>query len=110
MAYLRGRAWCALLSSYCLEDLACEDGEGGALEILVDHVAGDDLVVFGHALDHEVLDELADAQLEFVQWIGERGAHDVFASAGPLLDLLEEEPVLLVEPSPEALIQDVDDL
>ena len=52
----------------------------------------------------------ANAHLEPVKRIGERGAYHDIAVAGFFLDLIEEETVFLRELRPEALVQDLDDL
>ena len=53
-----------------LENLLRQDREGCVLKLLIVHVTGDDLVVVGHALNHEVFDKLADTKLELVEKIG----------------------------------------
>jgi hypothetical protein len=77
---------------------------------MICHVARDDLVVFSHPLDHEVLDQLANAQLEFVERVCERRLDDLIVLARLLLDLLEKEAVFIREMCAKELVQDLDDL
>jgi hypothetical protein len=56
-----------------LEDIARQSRESRALQIAIGHVAGHDLVVLAHALDHQILDQFANAGFEFVERVGERG-------------------------------------
>ena len=77
---------------------------------MICHVARHDLVVLGHSLDHQALDELAHAQLELIERIGHRCPNDPFALTSLFLDLLEEEPVFFAELRAEALVEHLDDL
>ena len=52
-----------------LVDRLGKDGKCGRSEILVIHVAGHDFVVVVHSRDHQVLDQLPEAKLEFVEGI-----------------------------------------
>ena len=77
-------------TAYRIEDLLGQDWERRTLKLLIGHVACDDFVVLGHALDHEVFNELTNAQLELVERVCECGLDNLTILAGLLLDLLEK--------------------
>jgi hypothetical protein len=54
-------AGCGRAAVNGLEDIARQDRKGRALKVAISHVAGHDLIVLAHALDHQILDQLADA-------------------------------------------------
>lgn len=80
------------------------------LKFLIRHIARHDLVVVRHPLDHEILDQLPNPQLELVQWIGQRRLNHLIVLAGFFFDLLEKEPVFFGKLCAEALVQHLDDL
>jgi hypothetical protein len=92
-----------------LEDIACQDRKGRALKVAIGHVASHDLIILAHALDHQILDQLADAELKLVERVGECSLNDLRIPARPFLDLLEEEAILLGKLRPETLVQQLDD-
>ena len=85
-------------------------GKAEFLKLLIVHIARDNLVVVGHSLDHEFLDQLADSKLELVERIGPCRSDNFFILHSLFLDLLEEESIFLGEVGPESVIQHLDDL
>jgi hypothetical protein len=104
MVVLQRRSSGAGRRPHGLEDLSSEDRKRRILELLISHVSCNDLVVLAHALDHQVLDQFLDAQLELVERIRESRPHDLIALAGSFLDLLKEEPILLRELCAKSLV------
>lgn len=95
---------------HLVEDLPSQHRKRGPLELPVLHVPGDDGVVVGHALDHEALDEVADAEGEALVGVGPGNLDDLLVAPCLLLDLLKREPVLIGERGGEAGVEDLDDL
>jgi hypothetical protein len=63
-----------------------------------------DFVVLAHALNHQVLNELPNPQLKLVEGVGQRSLNDLLVIAGPFLNLLEKESVLLGKVRTETLV------
>ena len=93
-----------------VENGARQDGKRRAPEGFVRNVARHDPVVLAHPLDHQFLDQAADAECELVERVGARGADHPVVATGARLDLFEEEPVFFHELGPEPLVQYLDDL
>jgi hypothetical protein len=53
-----------LVPPYRVKDFARQNGVGCRLEITITHVPRHDFVVIAHTLDHEILDQLANAEFE----------------------------------------------
>src|ERR1017187_10125524 len=106
-------SWCVFLpgplTSDRIENLARKNWVCRRLEIAISHIARHDLVVFAHALDHEIFDQFANAQLEFIQRVGKRGLNDLLVLYGFLFDLLEEQSILFRELRSEPLVKHLND-
>ena len=88
-----------------LENLFRQDRKRRSLKLAVVHIPGDDFVVLSHALNHQILDQLAHPQLELVKGIGHGGLDHLAIAGSPCLDLVKEQPVLFGEGGAEALVE-----
>ena len=94
-----------LLCVHSLKNLLGKNRKRRSLKLAVVHIPGDDFVVLSHALNHQILDKLAHAQLELVQRVGHSSLDHLAIAGGSRLDLVEEQAVLIGEGGAETLVE-----
>ena len=62
----------SLFLTHRLKDRFGEDWKCRVLKFWIVHVTGHNLVVLTHPLDHELFDKPANAELELIEWVGQR--------------------------------------
>ena len=83
--------------------------QSGGAKLTIVCIAGDNLVIVGHALDDQRFQQLVEAELNFVEGVGVPELDDLFVGGGFFTDLLAEQAVFVGEIGPEALVKNFDD-